>query len=538
MTVQELSRLHRGYIDLSDRFKATWTYNQFLQGLQKVFPSLEIATETLNFQNIYASLKSVSQNLSAASTDRLKEDLEKVARDLERRTASLLEEDNKVTPSILRQFFGRVKSYDRKILVQLLRFYLMTQRDHNWPEERLDKADFLLTKLGEEEQQLRGTGGDPDPMRLHETLAGLWKILGAEVPAEAAIGEACREIRALSVAAEEATTLEQLNEQHLVGKYRELKHRLAGLLFEPRVAMAVLEGNLRFRDRIEALYEQEERRIAAEYQEVFELERGAPALDKDLDSDLQSFRREIEVFEKHLEHKNVRLDELSYIRRRVKDLIPRLRGSGASMTTGEQAMAVGAARAAANTPAARARAVRGSQSGASTGSHLSVVPAPRPSGRLHLRTTFADLIGDDLRRVLEVLEGSDWEASPKAVSATPEARELRLQPRDVEAYRRLHDPGKCNRELEQFLLETASIRVRISSLAEEIVGLEADAAGSESESILRARDVTRLADQFHHRYAHFIGQALQEGRFQDAQTLQYHRMRLVRDYSGLWLLAF
>ena len=537
MTVQELSRLHRGYIDLSDRFKATWTYNQFLQGLQKVFPSLEISTETLNFQNIYAALKSVSQNLSAASTDRLKGDLERVERDLERRTGSLLEEDSKVTPSILRQFFGRVKSYDQKILVQLLRFYLMTQKDQNWAEERLDKADFLLTKLGEEEQEMRGHAIDPDPMRLHEILAGLWKILDAEVPAEATISEACREIRALSGAADEAISLDELNELHLVGKYRELKHRLAGLIFEPRVAMAVLEGNLRFRDRIEALYEQEERRIAAEYQEVFELERGAPTLDKALDADLQSFRREIEVFEKHLEHKNVRLDELTYIRRRVKDLIPRLKGSGASMTTGEQAMAVGAARAAANTPAARARAARGTPGGAS-GSHLSVVPSPRPSGRLQLRSQHNDLIGGALRQVLDVLEGSDWEASPKAVSSTPEARELRLQPRDVDAYRRLHDPEKCNRELEQFLLETASIRVRISSLAEEVVGLVEDGAAADPDALDLARSVTRLADQFDHRYAHFIGQALQEGRFEDARTLQYHRMRLIRDHSGLWLLAY
>ena len=30
MTVQELSRLHRGYIELSDRFKATWTYNVYV----------------------------------------------------------------------------------------------------------------------------------------------------------------------------------------------------------------------------------------------------------------------------------------------------------------------------------------------------------------------------------------------------------------------------------------------------------------------------------------------------------------------------
>jgi hypothetical protein len=155
-----------------------------------------------------------------------------------------------------------------------------------------------------------------------------------------------------------------------------------------------------------------------------------------------------------------------------------------------------------------------------------------------VRSERPDLIAEDLARVTEVLEASDAEAPAKAVAATPEARELRLLARDVIAFRRLQSPEQCNQELERFLLETAAMRVRISRQAEEIVGQVEDGNGGNDEILQAARETSRLADQFQHRYAHFMAQALQEGQFEEAQTLQYHRMRLLRDYAGLWLLAF
>ena len=57
MTVQELSKLHRAYIDLSDRFKAAWTFHQFVEGIRKVFPGAELSAGDLKFQPIYEDLK-------------------------------------------------------------------------------------------------------------------------------------------------------------------------------------------------------------------------------------------------------------------------------------------------------------------------------------------------------------------------------------------------------------------------------------------------------------------------------------------------
>jgi hypothetical protein len=53
----------------------------------------------------------------------------------------------------------------------------------------------------------------------------------------------------------------------------------------------------------------------------------------------------------------------------------------------------------------------------------------------------------------------------------------------------------------------------------------------------RAGQTTRLADRYVRRFSHFIDQAVQEGDVAEAQVLQVLRMRLIRDYSGLWLLV-
>jgi hypothetical protein len=36
MSVEELSTLHRRYVDLSDRFRSLWAFHQFLASLRKI----------------------------------------------------------------------------------------------------------------------------------------------------------------------------------------------------------------------------------------------------------------------------------------------------------------------------------------------------------------------------------------------------------------------------------------------------------------------------------------------------------------------
>ena len=180
MSVQELSSLHKRYVDLSDRFRAAWTFHQFLQGLQKIaLDETIVATANrypADFQGVYGALKEISNSLNASATARLRGQIDSVARMLSAVTGSLLDEDSKISPALLRQFFQRVKGYDEKILVQLVKFYIFAQDGGAWPHDRLDKADFLLTRLAEEGTSASGVR---DRNRLREVVQGLWPLFPA-----------------------------------------------------------------------------------------------------------------------------------------------------------------------------------------------------------------------------------------------------------------------------------------------------------------------------------------------------------------------
>jgi hypothetical protein len=155
-----------------------------------------------------------------------------------------------------------------------------------------------------------------------------------------------------------------------------------------------------------------------------------------------------------------------------------------------------------------------------------------------LEPAHAELIGEPFRRIVAALEDTSLGDDAKAVSVSRSVFALRLEAREVTAYRRLamlHEGG--DGELERFLLESAALRLRSSAEAEEIMGiLDESGVTREAPVFARAGQTTRLADRYVRRFSHFIDQAVQEGNVAEAQVLQVLRMRLIRDYSGLWLL--
>nr|MDP9122515.1 hypothetical protein [Acidobacteriota bacterium] len=304
-TVQELGTLHRHYADTSHRFRAGWTFHQFLQSLSKSGTHPTGNGETLDahsqdFQHLYGELKEISQNLNFAEGDRVKARLDAIDGRLTRLLHALDEEDIKVPPFFLRQFFRRVKTYDEKILTQLVKFYLYIQSTELWTTDRLDKIDFLLARLSEEEDDRTGEPRLRDHRRLGEIFQGLWVLHGVESPPKEFLAERRREIEAIRGEVGEVESLDQLNESGLIRNYREVKHGLGGYFLEPSILLAVQETNLMLKSRIQVLYAKEERRIVAEYQRVFELEREV-SVDRDLDRELLQFRGEIERFEAQLQ---------------------------------------------------------------------------------------------------------------------------------------------------------------------------------------------------------------------------------------------
>jgi hypothetical protein len=166
------------------------------------------------------------------------------------------------------------------------------------------------------------------------------------------------------------------------------------------------------------------------------------------------------------------------------------------------------------------------------------VPATR-SATLRIRTVHAELLGDPLRRVLAFLERTSWDDSPKVAAGSPDLNALRVETREVLAYRRLHSPESAHLELEQFVLEAAALRVRVTAQAEELVALRVGLqTGSDAQGAAAAgRVLCHLAAQFERRFDLYLQEAVQSGDVPEARALLHLRMRLLREYSGLWLLV-
>jgi hypothetical protein len=515
-TVQELSVLHRRYADTSHRFRASWTFHQFLQSLGKTLLQRVEDPHSTEFQDLYNGLKDVSQSLNASESERIRHRLEAIDRRLTELIGLLSEEDTKVTPDLLRQFFRRVKNYDEKILSQLVRFYLYAHAGGGeWPSDRVDKVDFLLARLSEEMDDRTGELVLRSHHRLNEIFQGIWGQLNEAPPGDQAIEERRAAIDAVRHEMSTVETLDRLNETGLIRRYRDLKHGLGTWYFYPELLLPIQETNLVFKSRIQKLYRQEEQRIIAEYQRVFELEREVP-FDTQLDRELSEFREEIERFEKQLQREEFRLGDIALIRQRVRQLLPRL--SAGRTSTGER-------------------------------------EALRPTGTmdtgeftLNRATTAAvaplqsheELLGDYYRRLVEALRDvNPPDLAPERVVLRPEVFSLRVEVREVEAYRRIFGKKDCDRELEQFLLESAALRMRINEEAQEIASLlDETSVTGDSVVFARARLTARMADDYLWRFNHVLSELMITGSLPECRQVQLLRMRLMRDYSGLWLLAF
>ena len=126
-----------------------------------------------------------------------------------------------------------------------------------------------------------------------------------------------------------------------------------------------------------------------------------------------------------------------------------------------------------------------------------------------------------------------------AEASDPEVYPLRLEPREVTAYRRVFGRKEHDAELERFLLEAAALRVRINDEAQEITSiLDETSVTGDAPIYNRARATARLADSYLWRFQHLLDERLFAGDLSEGRQIQLLRMRLMRDYSGLWLLAY
>jgi hypothetical protein len=520
MTVEELSALHRRYIDVSDRFKSAWTFHQFLQGLQKLTTGGELAQYATEFQAVYGLLKEVSQHLTATSTERVRNELEMVERRLGDLNRWLLGEDTKIPPSQLRVFFQRVRNYNEGILVQLIKFYLYVLASQPWLQDHQDKLDFLVTKVAEEAQGPQGPWVVQEPGKLRTILQGLWALVGVPEPDAEELADRRIHLEEMRRRMLQSESFEQLSDEDLIAEYRRFKFELGRLFFHPELLLAAVETNLALRNHIQQLYRREEQRIVADYHRIFELERTV-SVDTQLDLELAAFKQEVESFERNLANESLSLEELRRVRQHVRDLVPRL----TRMQEVEPLLAQ-TVEGRGSGPVDDAVPAKGAIVQAGPGSALAA-----PGSEELLREHHEGLVA--------ALEGVSFEVSPRVAAFSPELFPYRLEAREVVAFRRLaRGPVHGEPGLDGFLLWSAALRARIQAEVEEIRSILDDTAVTRDAPVFgQAAKSTALADLYVRRFEHEIEQAILQGAGEEARELLTLKMRLVRESAGLWLLV-
>lgn len=518
MSVQEVKQLHDRYVDLSNRFKASWTFHQFLQGLHKLLMDGEFGQSSADFQAVYGLLKEVSQNLNSSAVERVKSELDMAERRLQGLNRLLLQEDSKVHPSLLRLFFQRVRNYNDSIVLQLVKFFLYAHPSLDWTQDYNDKVDFLVTKVAEEAQGPNG----PWVLRSRGQMKEIAESLFALVHPDGSLSEdeIARKRQGVDDHRRGITStdsFDELIEHGLIRGYREFKAQLGTLFFHPEILMPIVETNLELRNHIQSLYRREEQRIVADYQRIFELEKEVSP-DPALDMELESFREQVESFEKSLQNESLSLDELGRLRQHVRELIPRLTG----LKEGEELF---------------------SKSGSIQAITNSELEPDEPTGEAPQPTVAGwdrELLTDYRRQISSALDGINADEPVDRAVLSPDLFGFRLEPREITAYRRLvAEEEPAHRSLEDFLVWAAALRVRAYEESEEIRGILDDTAITKDAPVfVRARLTLRVADLFLRRFDHEIEQLLHHETEEDAQDLLVSKMRLMREYSGLWLHVY
>ncbi|MDH3745436.1 MAG: hypothetical protein OES47_10085 [Acidobacteriota bacterium] len=503
MTIPEdVNPLHGSYIELSARYKAAWTYHRFVEGLRKFFGNKQLADYPVDFQSLYKSLKEVSRRLNDPEPQRQLESLAAIRSDLARLIGVLDAEDRKITPSLLRLFFQRVKSQDQRILLDLVRFYQEIQVDRSWDADRIDKVDFLLARLAE---LIVGKDQRGDQSRLRRILEGI--SIHSAIREDTDPQRVANRLKMIQAVRSEIRGIEsfaELTERELIEHYRGVKHGLGSLLFEKSVLPMVVDTNLVFRSRVEELSAIEEEQIFADYERVSALEvKGR--IDSQLADSVNSLHGEVESFQKKLQNHDIRLADLAAIRRSVDLVLERLE--------------VGAEEGARDLPLEEA----------GRADHRPTV------GAIAISREERDLIGEELRMLLEGLETAN-ETAGGALAAS-DLLAFRLETREMSAYESLTEGLGGNERIDRFLLAAAALRRKINTEVEEIQVSRSRGVLGGPIPTRRISSVLRLADWYLRQFSHFRETLLLAGNTGEAKSLDRMRMRLMRDYAGLWLVA-
>jgi len=518
MSATTLHELNQRYIRLADRCRSQWTFYQLLQGLFKHLRNLPCPVE-LDFPGLFSELRKLSDELSDSTVASGSRVLAELSRKVDGYASQLRAADADVPPSLLRRFFDRLRHQDEKVILAIIKFYL--DGDASSPDT-LDKLDILFTRLAE----LPGADGRSIARQPHEIERLIKPILDLHKP-PATPGEevdilikAVNEIKAEVL---QTTSFTQLVEGGALDRFRSLKRRLGETLLNPRLLPVLVDTTITIKNRFRELLEEEESRLLEDTNRVRELERQLSThpelMTPELRDLLETFMAASHRYTAARNEENVRRTDVLELRKALNQILE-VFDTTQSFPPPIQPPPTGDD---------EVEEVEVADEG-ETGAAAPLSPQLPPDPLLH----------DYISKIVFALELAGADRSAEEAVQAKELATLRLEPAEVEACRALTsgraDLGSLLGQRHLLLLQGAALRVRMDEEAKEIDRLQRRGSEKLAEVLERATASLQRAAEMDRRFQWFIDDALYRGDTDHLEMLYRSRFRLLRAYSGLWLI--
>ncbi|PYQ32060.1 MAG: hypothetical protein DMF56_02885 [Acidobacteria bacterium] len=500
VTVAESLPLQKRYERISDRLKAAWTSHQFVTGTYHHFLAAPLPYN-VDFTRIYHRLRDLATTMEQGkliATIAAVTDLEDA---LDRVTRYLLAADDAISPSLLRRFFERLKRQDDTIIEYLIRFYLYADAVE---ADRRDKLDFLFTRLGEDFDARRGEYVTRESLELRPRVMELVSLLNvASAPREEVV-RVTRAVRSMRDDISTASKFDDLAERNLLKDARTFKHRVGDLFFDPDVLLAIIELNVAAKNHFLRLYRGEEQRILEDSAKLMEhgdaIERNFGDANPALIEEIARFREFKERFDSLRAQSNIKYDVVSRLKTSMNNILAQLdRGLDVEEEAPEE------------------------------------LPAQFFDDAQHVEDVTSrfgrgEPLLDFLVRIGVAIE-----------SGQRDTLLLRLEPWEVAAYEKLlgrRDAESENDTEELWMLHVRAAALRVKVDEEATILATAIAAGVHPEATLftRAKQSLDLAKELDALFADFLQEAVYYSNRQILHQLYRSRFRLLRGFSGLWLI--
>ncbi len=238
---------------------------------------------------------------------------------------ALSADDEKIAASWVRRFFEKVRTEDEKLLLAILRFYFHSRQVS---PEALDKMDFLLTLVGARKSLDDDRYLPRFPQELTKLFASLLVLVRRSPAPQAELTAAVKALGLIKKDIDACERFEDLSEKKILDNLRTVKHRLGPAYYDANVLSAILEANLAAKNRYQALYRGEEKRIFESSQRLLALERELSRRPEVADADLQEgfrrFRQFKDEFEKKRSEGEIRHSQVTRLADSIDELMSRL----------------------------------------------------------------------------------------------------------------------------------------------------------------------------------------------------------------------